>query len=68
MSATFFPGYVLSSLGKLETALDGVDYHETSEKASVLATNLRHWEREWAADRARLVPQVEAKANGEGGL
>lgn len=69
MNATFFPKGVLSSLKQLEVS---IQYHDEDDDLSTsaedLATELRLWEREWKAGRARLVPQVEAKANGEGGI
>ena len=65
---TFFPREIRFRLEQLEAVLGTTDDHEVSIAASTLALELRHWEREWKAGRARLVPQVEAKANGEGGL
>ena len=73
MSATFFPREVRVATDKLEAALsephfDGSDDAPIVRSAGDLVSELRRWEREWKAGRARLVPQVEAKANGEGGL
>jgi hypothetical protein len=66
---TFFPHDVRFRLEQLETSVQHRDEdYEIAARAEPLVEELRRWEREWRAGRVRLVPQVEAKPNGEGGL
>lgn len=66
MSATFFPPEVQRAISDVERWLDCTD--DSQEEARRLLDELRRWEKAWRRGDARLVPQVEAKANGEGGL
>lgn len=66
--ATFFPLEVQRALGRLADSVEGGFESEVINDAAQLVSELRRWEREWRAGRARLVVQVEAKPNGEGGL
>lgn len=68
MSATFFPPDVQHAMNRLALAVDGGFECEVINDAYMLLRELREWEKAWRAGTARLVPQVEAKANGEGGL
>ncbi len=65
---TFFPPEVQRAINRLALAVDGGFESEVVNDSYMLLRELRDWERKWRAGEARLVPQVEAKANGEGGL
>jgi len=65
---TFFPPEVQRAMEQLANAVDGDFEGVVVDKAHTLLMELRAWEKAWRAGTARLVPQVEAKANGEGGL
>lgn len=67
--STFFPYDVRFRLEQLESSVQHHDEDsDVAANAQRLVSELRRWEREWRAGRVRLVPQVEAKPNGEGGL
>lgn len=68
MSVTFFPPEVQRAITRLALAVDGGFECEVINDAVKLIQELRGWERKWQEGEARLVPQVEAKANVEGGL
>ena len=65
---TFFPPDVQRAMESTEADLArGYDNFDP-DHAFVLLNELRRWEKAWRRGEARLVPQVEAKPNGEGGL
>lgn len=65
---TFFPQEVQRAMERLANAVDGGFESEVVNDSYMLLRELREWEKAWRAGTARLVPQVETKANGEGGL
>lgn len=68
MNATFFPKEVRHAMNRLALSVDGGFESEVIDDAVKLLHQLRWWEQQWQDGKARLVPQIEAKANGEGGL
>ena len=64
---TFFPPEVQRAIESVER-MQECDVCPGREIATRLADELRRWEKAWRRGEARLVPQVEAKSNGEGGL
>lgn len=68
MTATFFPSDVQRAMNRLALAVDGGFESEVINDSYMLLRELREWEKAWRTGTARLVPQVEMKANGEGGL
>lgn len=65
---TFFPPDVKSAIDKLKNDMDGADWEIVLRSAHSLLVELKRWETAWRKGEARLVPQLPAKPNGEGGL
>lgn len=61
---TFFPREVRVALEAVEANDEGTHFSDVNR----LVDELRRWERKWRAGEIRLVPQIEPKPNGEGGL
>ncbi len=57
MSATFFPREVDVAIARLERDVEAADWEVVLRSVQELLVELRRWEREWRAGRARLVVQ-----------
>ena len=66
--STFFPPEVQRAINRVALSVDGGFESEIINDAHRLTQALRRWEKAWQDGEVRLVPQLEAKANGEGGL
>lgn len=64
---TFFPPEVQRAIESVE-GMQECDRCPSREIANRLTDELRRWEKAWRRGETRLVVQVEAKPNGEGGL